>query len=404
MKVLHTADWHLGKKLNDFSRHDEQVEVLEEICQIADSEAVDVVLIAGDLYDTFNPATESVELFYKTVKKLSKDGRRPVVAIAGNHDSADRIEAPDPLARECGIILAGYPDSEPHPFKLETGLEVTKSAPGFIELRINETLPLLRLILTPYANEARMKQYFEDADHEEALRQTIKKQWETAAETYCDEKGVNLLVAHLFMAKKGAELEKEPEDEKQILHIGGAQVIYSDDVPSQIQYTALGHLHRFRDLHKNLEKAPVVYSGSLLEYSFSEAHQQKFVSIIEAKPGEEASYKSIGLASGKRLHRKKFEVIDDAIIWLKENPDTFVELTIVSDGFLEAEAKKALYSAHKGIVFLIPEIKGGGKIAKGESIDITQNTEDLFVSYFTQKNGVEPDSALMEVFREMMGK
>src|SRR5579872_1513255 len=108
MKILHTADWHLGKRLENFSRFEEQVEVLDEICQIADNESADVVIIAGDLFDTFNPTSEAVDLFYKTLKRLANDGKRAVVAIAGNHDSPERIEAPDPLARECGIVFAGF--------------------------------------------------------------------------------------------------------------------------------------------------------------------------------------------------------------------------------------------------------------------------------------------------------
>ena len=98
MIILHTSDWHLGKRLDEFSRIEEQNEVLQEICDIADNENANVIIIAGDLFDTFNPPTEAVELFYKTLKKLSKNGNRAVIALAGNHDSPERIEAPDPLA------------------------------------------------------------------------------------------------------------------------------------------------------------------------------------------------------------------------------------------------------------------------------------------------------------------
>ena len=99
MKILHTADWHLGKRLERFERLPEQEVVLEEICEIADRENVDVVLVAGDLYDSFNPTIEATELFYKILRRLTQDGKRPVVAIAGKHDSPTRIEAPNPLAR-----------------------------------------------------------------------------------------------------------------------------------------------------------------------------------------------------------------------------------------------------------------------------------------------------------------
>ena len=94
MRILHTADWHLGKKLDYYSRMAEQKEVMmEEICQVADRENVDLVIVAGDLYNTFNPPVEATELLYGTLKRLSKDGKRPVIALAGNHDSPDRIDS-----------------------------------------------------------------------------------------------------------------------------------------------------------------------------------------------------------------------------------------------------------------------------------------------------------------------
>src|SRR5690554_61528 len=105
LKILHTADWHLGKRLQEFSRLEEQYEVLEEIIQTADREEVDLVLLAGDIFDAFNPSHEAVELLYKSLKKLSDNGNRPVLAISGNHDSTQFVSAPDPLARELGILF-----------------------------------------------------------------------------------------------------------------------------------------------------------------------------------------------------------------------------------------------------------------------------------------------------------
>lgn len=99
MKILHTSDWHLGKRLENFARIEEQRDFLLEIEQIADNNNVDAVIIAGDLFDTFSPPIDALELFYKSLKKISKNGKRPVIAIAGNHDSPDRIAAPDPLAK-----------------------------------------------------------------------------------------------------------------------------------------------------------------------------------------------------------------------------------------------------------------------------------------------------------------
>ena len=158
MKILHTADWHLGKRLDRFSRLEEQVLVMEELIQTADEQQVDIILIAGDLFDNFNPSVEAVQLFYKTLKRLSLNGKRPVIAISGNHDSPSLIDAPDPLARECGIILIGHPKAMITPFELEF-FNISKSAEGFIELTFkNHDFPV-RILHTPYANEMRLKQY-----------------------------------------------------------------------------------------------------------------------------------------------------------------------------------------------------------------------------------------------------
>jgi len=201
MRILHTADWHLGKRLDDFPRLEEQREVMEEICEIAEREAADVVLVAGDLFDTFNPPTEAVDLMYRTLKRLSAEGRRPVIAIAGNHDSPDRIEAPDPLARECGILFAGYPHSVVPPFTLESGLRLVQSDRGFMELLLPDSSMPLRILFTPYANEYRLRTFLGLEESEEELRLILQARWQQLADRYCNREGVNILLSHLFVAK-----------------------------------------------------------------------------------------------------------------------------------------------------------------------------------------------------------
>ncbi len=401
MKILHTADWHLGKKLEKFSRLEEQKLVMEEIIGIADEQHADVVLIAGDLFDAFNPPTESVELFYKTLKRLSNNGKRVVVAIAGNHDSPDRIEAPDPLARECGIIFTGYPSSHVATCELESGICVIRSEPGFIELKIPNYSYPLRLLLTPYANEYRLKTFLGLENEDEELRQVLERSWKQLADTYCDELGVNILMTHLYMMKKGEKAPEEPEDEKPILHIGGAQAIYSENIPAQIQYTALGHLHRYQVIDKS--PCPVVYSSSPLGYSFGEAQQQKYVVMIDAEPGKAVSYSKIVLSSGRPLYRRKFEGVDAALIWLNENPEALVELTLETDQYLTAEDRKRLINAHDGIITIIPEVKNMDLASNGvKGIDLSQNIEELFIQFFQHNQlGQLPNAELLELFKEV---
>jgi exonuclease SbcD len=404
MKLLHTSDWHLGKYLNNFSRHPEQQEVLQEICEIADREHVNAILVAGDLFDTYNPPTESTELFYKTLKRLSNNGSRAVIAIAGNHDSPDRIEAPDPLARECGIIFAGYPNSVITPFELETGLKVTKSEEGFINLELPGTDEPLRILLTPYANEYRLKTYLGHENEEEELRVILQEKWKQLAESNCDDKGLNILIAHLLFMKEGDALPEEPEDEKPILHVGGAQAIFTENIPKQIQYTALGHLHRKQKVDSVL--SPVVYSGSPISYSFSEANQKKFVIVVDLQADKPAKINEIVLTKGKRLLRKRSENMEEAIVWLTENPGSLVELTMATETYLNAEERKRLYAAHDGIVSLIPDIKNRNEWSGSAKyiIDLSKGMEELFSEYFKHAKGQEPNENILKLFKEVLSE
>ena len=399
MKILHTADWHLGKRLDRFSRLDEQVLVLDEIVQIAEQQKVDVILVAGDLFDNFNPSVEAIELFYKTLKRLSLNGKRPVIAISGNHDSPSLIDAPDPLARECGIILIGHPKAKVLPFEL-ADFKISKSVEGMIELNLkNHDFPL-RILHTAFANEVRLKEYF--GEHkEDALNKILAENWKTIAEKFCDEKGANILMTHLYMNKKGVPILEEPDGEKP-LKIGNADLIYSDTIPAQIQYTALGHLHAFQNI--GTAEKPVVYSSSPLCYSFSEAGQTKYVSIIDVQPNQPVSFAKIVLKSGKSLVRKKFDSVEQTLRWLTENPDTLVELTLESETYLKAEDRKQIYQAHSGIVHLIPKVKNQ-ELQKNhlKEINLHQDIQTLFKDYFkTKNNAQEPNEELLALFNEIL--
>lgn len=408
MKILHTADWHLGKRLDTFSRLEEQKEVLEEICEIAENEMVDAVIVAGDLFDNFNPSSEATELLYSTLHRLSNQGKRAVIAIAGNHDSPERIEVPDALARACGIIFAGFPNTEITPFSTQAGVSVIKTDKGFIELKLPDCEFPLRLILTPYANELRLKTFLGVEDSEDSLRIHLQNHWEALASRYFDTEGVNILAAHLYLMKKGdSNPPEEPEDEKPILHVGGASVIFSENIPAQTQYVALGHLHRYQVVDRN--PCPIVYSSSPLAYSFSEANQTKFVSILSAKPNEPVDFQKVALKKGKKLLRQKFEQVEDALDWLNQNQEALVQITMVTTSYLESADKKKLMEAHPFMMPIIPEIK---KKKNTEDEDVnplseleSKSMEELFSDYFRNSKegkGQSPSESVLSLFREIL--
>src|SRR5699024_8217148 len=216
-----------------FSRLEEQTAVMQEIVEITRRENVDLVLIAGDLFDSFNPPIEAVELFYKTLKSLSENGKRAVIAIAGNHDSPNRISAPDPLARSAGIILIGHPKAKVRDINMSGNFAIQKSEEGLIELIFHHIPYPVRLIHTAYANESRLKQYLDIENKETALNAALTEHWQNLADSFCDNTGVNLLMSHLYMLQKNTSGPEEPDGEKP-LRLGNADLIYTDAIPKQI--------------------------------------------------------------------------------------------------------------------------------------------------------------------------
>lgn len=404
MKILHTADWHLGKRLQEYSRLEEQKLVLDEICQIADRENIDLVLLAGDIFDSFNPAHEAVELLYKTLRRLSKNGTRPILAISGNHDSTQFVEAPDPLARELGIFFYSRYDSVIPCGKLDSGVEILKSESGFVEIQLPQVDFPVRVILAPYANEVSLRTYLGEENREEEFRKVLSSKWQDLADRHCDDKGLNLFVGHFFFMKEGEKAESEPESERPILHVGGTQALFTQNIPNQIQYAALGHLHRYHAVGH--DSIPVVYSSSPLAYSFSEADQEKKVVLIEAEAGKPINYRPIGLKQGRPLYRVKFDNLAETLAWLEANPYCFVEITFVADESIDAATRKAIIKAHDGIVSLIPQLKNTGT---QESFtlhvdDLGKDMETLFRMYYQSEKGQEPNAQLLGLFKEIISQ
>lgn len=407
MKILHTADWHLGKKLDNFSRLEEQIALMKEICEIAEEEKVDAVFVVGDLYDNFNPPTEAVQLLYKTLKNLTRNLTCPVIAIAGNHDSPDRIDAPEPLALECGIFMFGYPKSKA--LELDWGtseLKVLKNEEGFLELKLPNSAYPLRIIHTPYANELRLRKYLGVENKEEELRNILSKHWQELAEKYCDKNGINVLLTHLFVVKRGdSEKDESTKEEKGILHVGGVQAIYTDQIPPQIDYVGLGHLHRCHTVSNT--PCPIVYSGSPLMYSFGDTAQDKYVVIIEGEPNQPLKYSKRLLKNGKKLIKKRIEGVENAIQWLKNNQNDIIELTLVTDDFISSSQKNDIISSHPNIHTLIPDVQNKTTQIKKQyqRANLNQSIEELFADFYKkEKKGIEPSESIKAIFKEIISQ
>lgn len=379
MVILHTSDLHIGKRLMDRDRLPEQEEVLGEIVRICEREGVSLVLIAGDVFDTYLPSAEAEELYFRFLKQLA--GReRAVVVIAGNHDDGVRLGASAPLAEEQGVYVFG---NRPASFRLGGDRPVRAVEGGenylVIEDRTGERVYVNAL---PYPNEARLK---EDKT-EESYSEKIKRWISRGEEGYRGDMP-HILLSHLFVA--GGRTSDGERD----IDLGGARAVPLSALPD-FGYIALGHLHR-RQTVGNAR-----YSGSVLQYSFDEANTEKSVVLLKTEGREIADIREVPLMSGKKLVRLECDGVEAALSLLPRYETCYVELTLRLKEPLTAAETRALKAANEGLVSLIAKVQAG-ETAPFESRAMLSGGE-LFAAYYRSKFGKEPTRELSAAFLELL--
>jgi exonuclease SbcD len=144
-----------------------------------------------------------------------------------------------------------------------------------------------------------------------------------------------------------------------------------------------------------------------LSYSFAEADQKKFVVVVEMTPGKPADYKAIELTKGRPLKRAKFDDVEKAVEWLLENKEAYVEITLITETFLDGATRKRLADVHDYIVDVIPEIKMNGILEEEinpMNIDENKDMFSLFKEYFIYKNQIDPSESIMDLLKEVLGQ
>lgn len=403
MRILHTSDWHLGRTIEGESRFKEQQDFIDEIINILEEQKIDLVLIAGDIFDTYNPPAKAEKLFFEAVEQMSDNGKRGVIAIAGNHDSPDRLRAANPLAKKQGIFLLGYPgeDDKGNGSNRVNGDAVQKIAggEGWIELSVPGCAHNAVIYALPYPSEQRLNQVLTSSlDDDREMQQAYSERVATAfgeGASHFKEDTVNLAVSHLFVLGGYTS-----ESERDIM-LGGAFVVEPASMPANAHYVALGHLHRPQKVGGT--KVPCRYSGSPLYYSFSEVDQQKEVVIVDAAPGKETKVDSIKLKSGKPMFLKRFNSFQEAHDWCsrEENKEVWLHLEIESPEPLSNAKLEELNSIHQGIIYrrvILP----GVEITEEKERRLSQlSLEEKFDRYVTKMTGAKPEEELVKLFLEL---
>jgi exonuclease SbcD len=279
VKFLHTSDWHVGKRIRGHSRADEHRAVFAEMTELAAAEQVDLVLVAGDLFETAAPTAESELIVNQALLGFAEIA--PVMVIAGNHDNPRRLAAVEPLLKLGRITMVAEPRSP------DDG--------GVATITADDGTPV-HVALLPFVSQRsiiRAGDLMSGAGFENA--QTYGERMQRVIEALCsrfEPDHVNILMAHAFVHGGSSGGGERPA------HLVDEYALATPDFPPSASYVALGHLHRAQQM---LGATAIHYCGSPLQLDFGEQDQAKQVNLVSAEPGLPAKVTGVALNGGKRL-------------------------------------------------------------------------------------------------------
>lgn len=263
MKILHTADWHLGQRFNHRERQEEHQQALDWLMATIIAEEVDLLIVAGDVFDIGNPPNYSRKMYYRFLTDLRNTSCRHIVITGGNHDSPAMLNAPKDLLLALQVHVVGEASTDINDeiielFDEEGKLEAVVAAVPFLrdkDIRIS------------VAGESSMERV-------ERIKEGLRRHYELAGEAvakYTEKEVPIIATGHLYA--KGAEAG----DRQDNIYLGNRENIEASEFPVVFDYVALGHLHRSQVVGQEYR---VQYSGSLIPLSFSELEDRKVVKII----------------------------------------------------------------------------------------------------------------------------
>ena len=266
MRILHTADWHIGQRLHERSRLDEHEQFLDWLLNTIQEYNVELLLVSGDIFDTALPSAESIDLYYQFLSTFSKETQGYAVITAGNHDSASHLEAPREFLKRGRIYVVGTADDPDE--------RIFDPDKCIVEIPDGPASPSVAVAAVPYLSESKLQHIsFEtEIEKSERYRERLKTFYAKCV-AHVPPGIPKILMGHLFV-KDG----KESGSERNI-QIGGATAIHASDFPENVSYVALGHLHRPQTISGT--DYPIRYSGSPIPLRFNEAGYRKKVYLLE---------------------------------------------------------------------------------------------------------------------------
>lgn len=322
MRVLHTSDWHLGKKLEQCERTDEHQHFLDWLVQIIQEQQINLLVIAGDIFDTGTPSNTALKQYYDFLWRMRQTCCRDIIVIGGNHDSVATLNAPKELLRYFNVHVIGGATAN----IAEEIIPITDAA-GHVKLVVC-AVPFLR------DKDIRLSVPGETYEEQEIrLKRGICAHYEEIAQhiqPYKQQQIPVLATGHLFAAGSSAS-----ESEKEI-HVGNLGQICGDQFPAEFDYVALGHLHRPQKVN-NFHH--IRYAGSPIPLSFSEVEDKKIIIVLDFANGRLNGLEEIEIPVCRRLVRFKgdLEKIRRHITLFDSKPQPYpawVEIQVETDSFI----------------------------------------------------------------------
>jgi exonuclease SbcD len=376
MRFLHTGDWHVGKTLRGKSRAEEHRQVLAEIARVARDRKVDIVLVAGDLFDGAAPGPEAEEIVYRALLELSRASEW-VVVISGNHDNPRRLEAVEPLMRLTNIRVLAKP-ARPS----EGGVLALQTKVGAATIAL---LPFLSQRSIVKADDLMTR---EASQHQGDYAERATRVIERLCAPGRPPSTVQVLLAHAMV--HGGVLGGGERQAHTIFEYS----IPATAFPGSLHYVALGHLHRAQKLPA---ACPAWYSGSPLQLDFGETDDVKSVNMIEAEPDTPAEVEVVPLRSGRRLRRVK-ATLDELERLAPELGDAYlrVEVSAAPSPGLADKVREILPNAVDVVI--------AGRAREPEprppDRDLLRSPRDLFAEYLKERGA--DDARVRALFDELL--